>query len=175
MPLHPLALVKCLQVSWHVSAAGSWTSGVHVVGAKWRREVPPSRRLTAREQALPWAIFSFPAPWCRVNQPTLAVGIPAAAGASLKAVNAGSCRPGPKLVTAARLVEKPRSTGGPGMPVKLIEPPSKARNAAENRPDAVASVTGSDQSLAEPAPPTPPIEPAPAGDRSPDHVRLDTD
>ena len=49
------------QVIWHVYLAGPWTSGVHVVGAKWRREVPPSRRLTAREQALPWAYSSVPA------------------------------------------------------------------------------------------------------------------
>ena len=70
-----------LQVSWHVSAAGAWTSGVHVVGAKWRREVPPSRRLTAREQALPWAYLSVPARWRRVNQAALAVGTLAAAGA----------------------------------------------------------------------------------------------
>ena len=50
-----------LQVSWHVSDAEAWTSGVHVVGAKWRREVPPPRRLTARELVLPWAHLSFPA------------------------------------------------------------------------------------------------------------------
>jgi hypothetical protein len=31
------------------------------------------------------------------------------------------------------------------MPVKLIEPPREARNAAENRPDAVASVNGNEQ------------------------------
>jgi hypothetical protein len=30
------------------------------------------------------------------------------------------------------------------MPVKLIEPPSKARNADENRPNAVASDSGSE-------------------------------
>ena len=50
-----------LQVSWHVSDAEACTSGVHVVGAKWRREVPPPRRLTARELVLPWAHLSFPA------------------------------------------------------------------------------------------------------------------
>jgi hypothetical protein len=33
------------------------------------------------------------------------------------------------------------------MPVKLIEPPSKAKNTAENRPDAIASVHSSDQLL----------------------------
>ena len=160
MPLHPLALCELLQVIWHVSAAGSWTSGVHVVGAKWRREVPPSRRLTARELTLPWAHLSVPARWRRVNQAVFAVGTLAVAGASLKIANAGSCPPGPKLVIAALLVEKPRSAGGPGMPVKLIEPPPKARNAAENRPDAIASVQRQRSALAEPAAPTLPIEPA---------------
>ena len=141
-----------LQLSWHVSAAGAWTSGVHVVGAKWRREVPPSRRLTAREQALPWAYLSVPARWRRVNQAAFAVGTLAVAGASLKTANAGSCHLGPKLVIAARLVKKLRRTGGPGMPVKLIEPPSKARNAGENRPNAIASVSGSERLLPSPCP-----------------------
>lgn len=136
---------EILQVSWHVSAAGAWTSGVHVVGAKWRREVPPSRRLTARELVLPWAHSSVPARWRQVNQRLVAVGTLAVVGAYLKAANAGSCHPGPKLVIAALLVEKRRSSGGPGMPVKLIEPPSKASNAAENRLDAIAS--GSDRLL----------------------------
>jgi hypothetical protein len=135
------------QVIWHVYFAGPWTSGVQVVGAKWRREVPPSRRLTARELTLPWAHLSVPARWRRVNQAAFAVGTLAVADACLKIANAGSCPLGPKLVIAARLVKKPRSTGGPGMPVKLIEPPSKARNAAENSPDAIASVHGSDPLL----------------------------
>jgi hypothetical protein len=39
--------------------------------------------------------------------------------------------------------EEPRIAGGPGMPVKLIEPPPKAKNAADNRLDAIAS--GSDR------------------------------
>ena len=135
------------QVIWHVYLAGPWTSGVHVVGANWRREVPPSRRLTAREQALPWAYSSVPARWRRVNQAALAVGILAAAGACSKTVNAGSCRLGHKLVTAARFVKQPRSDGGPGMPVNAIEPRPGARNAAENRPDAIAGVRLSDQFL----------------------------
>ena len=135
------------QVSWHVSDAGTWTNGVHVGGAKWRREVPPSRRLTARELDLPWAHLSFPARWRRVNQAAAVVGILAVAGACLKIANAGSCRLGPKLVIAARLVEKPPGIGGPGTPARLTELPSKARNAAENRPDVVASGNGSDQLL----------------------------
>ena len=109
--------------------------------------MPPSRRLTARERTLPWAILSVPARERRVNLAIFAVGTLAVAGACLKTANAGSYRPGPKLVIAALLVEKPRSTGGPGMPVKLIEPPSKAKNTAENRPDAIASVHSSDQLL----------------------------
>jgi hypothetical protein len=126
------------QVIWHVHFAGPWTSGVHVVGAKRRREAPPSRRLTAREQALPWAYSSVPARWRRVNQAAFIVGILAAAGAFSKAVNAGSCHLGHRLVTATRLVKLPRSDGGPGMPVNAIEPHPRARNAAENRPDAIA-------------------------------------
>jgi hypothetical protein len=135
------------QVIWHVYFAGPWTSGVQVVGAKWRREVPPSRRLTAREQALPWAYSSVPARWRRVNQATFVVGILAAAGAFSKTVNAGFCRLGPKLVIAVLLVKKPPITGGPGMPVNAIEPHPRARNAAENRPDAIAGVRLSDQFL----------------------------
>jgi hypothetical protein len=131
-----------------VSKAEVWTSGVHVVGAKWRREVPPSRRLTAREQALPWAILSVPARWRQVNQAALAGGTLAVAGAYSKTANAGSCRLGPRLVIVVRLVEKPRSTGGPGMLAKLIEPPSEAKNAAENRPDAIASARSIDPLLA---------------------------
>ena len=50
MPLRPPRTCEMLQVSSHVSAAEAWTSGVHVVRASWRREVPPSRRLTARER-----------------------------------------------------------------------------------------------------------------------------
>src|SRR5580658_690477 len=103
-----------LQVSWHVSDAEACTSGVHVGGAKWRREVPPPRRLTARELVLPWAHLSFPARWRRVNQAAVAVGTLAVVGACLKIANAGSCRLGPKLVTVARLVEKPPGIGGPG-------------------------------------------------------------
>jgi hypothetical protein len=137
---------EMLQVSWHVSDAEACTSGVHVGGAKWRREVPPPRRLTARELTLPWACFSVAVRWRRVNQVIFA-GTLAVAGACLKIANAGSCRPGPKLVIAALLVEKPPVAGGPGTPVKLIEPPPKARNAAENRPDAIASGSGSDQLL----------------------------
>jgi hypothetical protein len=128
-----------------VSDAGAWTSGVHVVGVEWRREVPPSRRLTARELTLPWAYLSVRARWRRVNQTAVAVGTLAVADACSKIANVGSCRPGPKLVIAALLAEKPQSAGGPGMPVKLIEPPSEARNAAENRPDAIASVRSNDQ------------------------------
>ena len=128
-----------------MSNGGFWTSGVHVVGAKWRREVPPSRRLTARELVLPWAHLSVPARWRRVNQAAVVVGTLAVAGAYLKIANAGSCRLGHKLVIAAPLVEKPPSTGGRGMPAKLIEPPREARNAAGNRPAAVASVSGNEQ------------------------------
>ena len=84
-------------------------TALSIIGAKWRREVPPSRRLTAREQSLPWAILSFPAHCCRVNRPYLAVGTPAVTAVCSKVVKAGSCRAGPRLVIAARLVKKLRS------------------------------------------------------------------
>ena len=103
-----------------------------------------------RELTLPWAHLSFPVRWrpgqsdsCSACWYLLLSRMPASATA-----NAGSCPLGPKLVIiAALLVEKPPSTGGPGMLVKLIEPLFKARNAAENRPDAVARVNGSNQLL----------------------------
>jgi hypothetical protein len=104
---------------------------------------PPDRSGTN----LPWAISSVPARWRRVNQAALAVGTLAVAGACLKIANAGFCPPGPKLAIAVLLVEEPRIGGGPGMPVKLIELPTKARNAVANRPDAVASVNGSEPLL----------------------------
>ena len=118
-----------------------------VVGAKWRREVPPSRRLTAREQSLPWAILSFPAHWCRVNQAALAVGTPAVAGACSKVVNAGSCRPAPGSLLQPGLSRSRATLAALACQSTLTGPPSKARNAAENRPDAIASVSGSDRLL----------------------------
>ncbi len=141
-------MCELLQVIWHVYVAGPWTSGVHVVGAEWRREVPPSRRLTARELTLPWAYLSVIVRWRRVNQVIFA-GTLAVADASLKVANVGFCPLGLKLVIAAMLVEKPRSVGGPGTPVKLTGPPTEARNVAENRLDAIVSaiVSGSDQLL----------------------------
>jgi hypothetical protein len=76
-------------------------------------------------------------------------GIRAVADASLKIANAGFCPLGLKLVIAAILVEKPRSAGGPGTPVKLTGPPTEARNVAENRLDAIVSaiVSGGNQLL----------------------------
>ena len=105
---------------------------------------PPPDRSGANSPVGP---FECPPRWRRVNQAAFAVGTLAVTGAYLKVANAGSYRPGLKLVIAALLVEKPRSAGGPGVPVKLIEPPSKARNAAENRPNGVASASGSDPLL----------------------------
>ncbi len=89
------------------------------------------------------APIKCPRAWCRVNPVAFVVGILAVASASLKIADTGSCRRGPKLVIAVRPVKKPRIAGGPGMPVNAIEPASKARNAAENRPDAIASVRSS--------------------------------
>ena len=51
-------------------------AGLSGNGAKWRRRVPPPRRLTTRESTLPWAIFSFPWSFPRVNHPTPLSGNP---------------------------------------------------------------------------------------------------
>ena len=139
---------------------GAWTSGVHVVGAKWRREVPPSRRLTAREQSLPWAILSFPAHCRRVNQPALAVGTLAAAGACSKIVNAGSCPLGPKLVIAARLVKKPREHWRSWHASQLYRATIQGKERRREQARRYREPCRQRSALAEPAPPTPPIEPA---------------
>src|SRR5205085_11555626 len=110
------------------------TTAVQAVGAEWRREVSPSRRRTARELDLPWAVSSFPVPCCRVNYPALTVGTPAAAAACSKGVNAGSCRAGLKPVTVARPARRTRDAGAAGWPVNAIGPLPTANNAAETRP-----------------------------------------
>ena len=91
-------------------AAGSPTTGLDGVGAKWRREVPPSRRLTAREQYLPWAVSQSPLALVAGSTTRLPPLAPLLlAGACSRAVNAGSCPTGPRHVTAARL-PKSRTT-----------------------------------------------------------------
>ena len=60
------------------------------------------------------------------------------------------------------------------MPVNSTEPPPTASNAAENRPDAIATVHSNRSPLAEPAAPTPPVEPVTARDRSPDRPPIPT-
>ena len=120
---------------------------LYVIGAKWRREVPPSRRLTAREQSLPWAILSFPAHCCRVNRPNLAVGTQAAAVACSRVVKTGSCRAGLRLVIAAQLVNKLLAAGAAGIPVSASGLPSTARNSVEIRPDAIETASDSNHLL----------------------------
>ena len=135
-----------MQLIWHVRAA-----------QLPRRLVDRRRKVAAgsttfpppdRSGAVPPVGHSqFPRALCRVNRAALAVGTLAAAGACSKVANAGSCHPGPKLVIAARLVKKLRVAGGAGMPVNASRLPPTARNAAENRPDAIGAVSGSDQLL----------------------------
>ena len=141
-------------------AAGSGTSGVHVVGAKWRREVPPSRRLTTREQVLPWAVSSVLARWCRVNRAAFAVGTLAVAGACSKAANAGSCHRGPKLVIAARPVKTPhdrwRSWHAGQRYRATIHGKERRREQARRHRERARQRSA----LAEPAPRHLPIEPA---------------
>jgi len=134
-----------MQLIWDVRAAQLPMTALSIVGAKWRREVPPSRRLTAREQSLPWAILSFPAHCCRVNRPDLAVGTPAATAVCSKVVKSGSCRAGPRLVIAARLVRKLHDAGAAGIPASASGLPPTARSSVEIKPDAIESVSGSDR------------------------------
>ena len=136
-----------MQLIWDVRAAQLPMSALSIVGAKWRREVPPSRRLTAREQSLPWAILSFPAHCCRVNRPDLAVGTPAATAVCSKVVNAGSCRAVPRPAIAARLVKELHVAGAAGFPANASRPPTTAKNSGENRPDAIEAVSGNDHLL----------------------------
>src|SRR5207244_4484112 len=107
----------------------------------------PSRRLTVREQFLPWARLSLSSRPPRVNRPARAVGTPAAAVASSKGVNAGSCPNGPRHGTVARPADTPLDAGDAGMPANATGPPPTANNAAATRPDAIA-VGGNSAQLA---------------------------
>jgi len=109
--------------------------------------VQPSRRLTARELFLPWAVPSFTAHCYAVNHPAPALGTPVAAGACSKGVNAGSCPYGPKLVIAAQLAKKPHNAGESGMPAKSTGLPPTANNTAVARTNAIAAVSDSDPAL----------------------------
>jgi hypothetical protein len=128
-----------------VRAALLPTTAVQTIGAKGRRELSPSRRRTAREQDLPWAVFSFPIPYCRVNHPALAVGTPAAAVVCSKGVNAGSCPAGPRHDTVARPAKTPLDAGDAGWPVNSIGPPPTDNNADATRPDVIAIAAASDR------------------------------
>jgi hypothetical protein len=117
------------------------TTDLQRVGAKWRREVQPPRRLTAREQFLPWAMLSLP--WHRSGVNHLTAGILAAAFACSRAVSTGFCPNGPRPGSVAPPVNGPPDTGDTGMPVNATGPPTTANNAAANRPDAIAAVGNS--------------------------------
>ena len=124
-------------------ATGSPTPGLDVGGAKWRREVPPPRRLTAREQSLPWAVLSFPSRCRRVNYSAPAAGTLALAVACSRAVNAGSCPTSHRHVTVARTAKKPHDAGDAGMPVNATGVPAPSvrkptvRQADKGRPHPV--------------------------------------
>jgi hypothetical protein len=109
----------------------------------WRREVPPPRRLTAREQYLPWAMLSLSGRYPWVNRPAIALGIPAAVVACSRAVNAGSCPDGLSPDTVARPANSPPDAGGAGIPVSATGPRRRANNAAATRPDAIAAADNS--------------------------------
>ena len=135
-----------MQVGWSVIAAHSPMTAFSIVGAKWRREVPPSRRLTAREQSLPWAILSFHAHHCRVNHPGR-VGTPTATVACSKVVKTGFYRAGPRRVIAARPVRKPHAAGAAGFPASALRRLPTARNSGESRCGAIESVSSNDHLL----------------------------
>lgn len=120
-------------------AAGSPTPGLDGGGAKWRREVPPPRRLTAREQYLPWAVLSFPSRCRRVNHSAPAAGTLALTVACSRAVNAGSCPTSHRHVTVARTAKKPHDAGDVGMPVNATEPPPTASNIVAISPGVIAT------------------------------------
>ena len=147
-----------MQVTWNVICRSVADDGSIVVGAKWRREVPPSRRLTAREQSLPWAILSFPAHRCRVNRPDLGVGTPAATVACSKAAKTGSCRAGPRPVTAARPVRKPHAAGAAGFPANAIEATNHGKERRREQARRYRIRLQQRSSLAEPAPPAHGVE-----------------
>jgi hypothetical protein len=136
-----------MHVSWNVIAGRLPMTVLSIVGAKWRREVPPSRRLTAREQFLPWAIPSFPAHSRQVNLLDLAVGTPTATVVCSRVVKSGSCRTDPRPVIAAPLVKKLHVTGAAGSPANASRLLPTARNSGERRPDAIESVSGNDHLL----------------------------
>ena len=105
---------------------------------------PPPDRSGASTSRGPFS--SFPAPCCRVNHPALAVGTPAAAAACSRVVNAGSCRAGPRPVTAARLAKKPHDAGAAGMARQRYQATHQRQdNAVATRPDAIASGAASDR------------------------------
>ena len=51
----------------------------------------------------------------------------------------------PSSLLQHMLVELPRNAGESGLPIKLIELATTAKNAAENRADAIATVPDNDQ------------------------------
>jgi hypothetical protein len=136
-----------MQLIWDVRAAQLPMSALSIVGAKWRREVPPSRRLTTREQSLPWAILSFHAHRCWVNRPDLGVGTPTATVACSRVVKTGSCRTDPRPVIAAWLVKKLHVAGAAGFPANASRLLPTVKNSGGNRPDAIEAVSGNDHLL----------------------------
>ena len=131
-----------MQVRCDVRAVGLSTPDCEVIGAKWRRRVPPPRRLTTRESTLPWAILSFP--WCfpRVNHPTLSLGIRARGIASSRVVNGGFFHVISRIATAAPSAGSLHDAGVAGMPLDAIELPLTVSNAVANRHNAIVSGNG---------------------------------
>ncbi len=143
---HDRMLVTCgsRPVRCSLRTVGLSTPACEVCGAKWRRRVPPPRRLTTRESTLPWAIFSFP--WCfpRVNHPTLSLGIRARGSASSRVVSGGFFHVISRIATAAPSAGSPHDAGGAGMPLNVTGLPLTVSNAAANRHDAIVSRSGFD-------------------------------
>src|SRR5438552_1189602 len=107
---------------------------------KWGQEVRPSRRLTAREQFLPWAVPSFPARCRRVNHldphPALGLSPLASLLPSLSAQRVPTLVPAPQAprhATEARPAKTPHDAGAAGWPVNATGPPPTVNNAAETR------------------------------------------
>ncbi len=94
-------------------------------------------------------------PWCRVNDPVRAAGIPAAAAVCSRDANAGSCRAAPRPATAAPRAGRLHVAGAAGWPLDVTAPPATADSAAATRPDAIGAGSASDPLSRNPITPPP--------------------
>ena len=132
------------QVSWHVTCRWVINARRHVIGAKWRREVPPSRRLTAREQSSrgPFPVSPRVVPGQPSGSRRWHPVLPPVPAQRLRTLVPATSSP--RLVTAAPMPRMPPTLATLACQSTLPSHHATARNAAENKPDAIASVCGND-------------------------------